>query len=721
MFDLSCPPPVPPRRPTVRRLHGDEHHDPYAWMADTGSDGVAAAVDAANAHHDRVVAPLAPLTERLAARLRTHLAPDDVSAPDVVGDWAYFDRTTDGQQHCVHLRVPAAALASPGAAPCPDDPAWALCEVVLDENDVVARTGPLAEVGDVVPSDCGRLVAYAVDAEGAERWAVHLLDTTTGTTVPLWDRDVAEVVCFAPDASAVLVVCHDDRWRPHQLWRVPVDGSAPRLVLDEPDEEFALGAARTREGRCALVVAERHGSTRWWVLDLADAGADPFVVLPLCDGATDAPDVWRDPSGRLHLVWVSARMAPTGTLHSASLDLAARRTGAPQLLRGLDPGVHLESVDAFARHLVVSGRRDMLPFVELCGPDGFPVADLRVDDPRDAEVACWWLADDGRFDPPALRVAVSSPVRPAELWSFPLDGAAPTVSWRHLVPGLDPSLYRAARLWADGTDGTAVPVTVVWHRATPLDGTAPCQLTGYGAYGVADDVGFDATALALLDAGVVVATAHVRGGGHGGRPWWDAGRGPYKANTFDDFHAAAHALVAAGYAAPGRVCATGRSAGGLVVGDVVNRADPVFAAVVADVPFVDWLWTMCDPDAPLTAGEWSEWGNPLEDPAAYRRLLALSPYDNAGPRHHRPHLRVTAGANDPRVSFHEPLKWVSRLAGSWPEDRALVLHVGGAGHCGSPGRYDLLDEVAAEQAFVLAALGVPAAALDGALGGAVPA
>jgi oligopeptidase B len=472
-------------------------------------------------------------------------------------------------------------------------------------------------------------------------------------------------------------------------------------VFREDDERFFLGLSRTRSGRFVLIDAESKLTSETWFIPTADPELAPVVIAPReheheysveHHEHTDFGDrflIVTNSDGARNFRLVAAPVADPGRANW--VEVVAHRDH-----------VRIDSVDAFRDHLAISERADGLDRVRVMRFESGEWKTLPASDP----VFSMWVGPNLEYESSTLRGGYTSLVVPVTDFDYePASGTTTVVKVQPVLGDYDPAAYTSARLWATAADGTRIPISVVHRRDVALDGQAPALLAGYGAYEHSSDPAFRATRLSLLERGFVFAIAHVRGGGELGRQWYEGGRLEHKENTFTDFVACAETLIASSYTAPGRLVARGGSAGGLLMGAVSNLRPDLFAAIVAEVPFVDVVTTMLDPELPLTVTEWEEWGDP-RDPAAYARMKAYSPYDNVSAQPY-PAMFVTTGLNDPRVQYWEPAKWVAKLRSLTTSDNPIVLRTElDAGHGGPSGRYDAWRDEATVLAFVCTSVGI---------------
>lgn len=684
-------PPVAAREPVTTTLHGTTLVDPYAWLRNREDPRVRAYVEAENRYTSAVLAPTDALRERLLTELRARVVADDSSVPVAWGGWEYFERIGGEQEYEVSLRRPTGDL----------DPAHE--QVVLDANARAAGHEHYG-VGAVAISPDHRRIAWTEDLRGDERYRVFVADIGTGAlqaqfgadagAEPDAGGDIGGELTWANDGSTLFFSRLDEAHRDHQIWQVdPAHPEGASLVLEEPDARFSLSIWRSLDDAWMFVssssqitsevsfVSARRPRGPWRMVEPRRKGVE-YQVAPQGDA----------------LYVLTNDGAPEFALKRTSMRKPGRANWRSVALP--EAGASFGGLEAYADHVVVSGRASGLPQVWIFDRKGERHAIPWPDAAYDASVG-----STPDYHARKLRLHYSSPVTPDSVFDYDFASRELELRKRDAIPQFDPARYEVTRLQAPAADGVQVPVTLVRSRSAPRP--APLYLHGYGAYGSPYDAGFDATALPLLDRGVSVAIAHVRGGGELGRAWYDAGKLASKHNTFDDFAAVAAFLVEHGDAEHDRLAIEGGSAGGLLIGAVVTQHPELFRAAVANVPFVDVINTMRDASLPLTAGEWDEWGNP-EVPEQFAWMMAYSPYDNVAAQRY-PDLLVLAGWNDPRVGFWEPAKWVAKLRAQaqHPADSRLLLFTDmDAGHSGASGRYASLEETALVEAFVLERLGI---------------
>jgi oligopeptidase B len=700
------PPPRAERRDHVVERHGETIHDPWYWLRERDDPAVVAHLEAENDHAAAWLAPLEDLQETLFEEMRSRIQETDASAPVLVrpevGDgpaWLYYRRTVEGLQYPIHCRRPAPqGISDPRDLPAshrhPVDPADPPPDeqVLLDEN-VEARAHDYFRLGGLAPSPDHTRVAYLADTSGGEVFSLRVRDLATGEDLgDVVERTGYGLVWYG-DGAHLLYTVTDDAWRPHQVWRHRLGTPAgdDDLVLEEPDERFWLGIGRTRSRQLLVIAAGSKVTSELHLLDAHDPQAPPRLVASREEGVEyDLEDrgqtlyIVTNADGARDFKLVTAPLATPGREHWR--DLVPHR-----------PGVRLEEADVFDTHLVLSERTEARAQVRVVDPETGRGEVLSFDE----DVYTAGVGSNPAADTRTLRLGYTSLTTPLRVIDLDLDAGERTVVKQQPVRGgYDRDEYVSWRDWARAPDGTMVPISAVRHVDTPLDGSAPCLLYGYGSYELSMDPAFSPVRLSLLDRGMVFAIAHVRGGGEMGRAWYEDGKFLAKPNTFTDFVACADHLVERRVTSRDRLAVRGGSAGGLLIGAVLNLRPDVCAAAVAEVPFVDVVNTMSDPTIPLTVIEYDEWGDPA-DPAYYEAMRSYSPYDNVREAAY-PALFVTAGLNDPRVQYWEPAKWVARLRERMTGGGPVLLRTElGAGHGGRSGRYDAWRDEARALAFVL--------------------
>jgi oligopeptidase B len=701
-------PPVARRVPLERRHHGDLVVDQYEWLRQKEEPEVIAHLEAENAYTDALLAPLAPLRERLFDEIRSRTKETDLSVPVREGAWWYFSRSYEGRQYGVHCRAPISG---------PDD--WtppSIAEggplegeqVVLDGN-VEAEGHDFFSLGSFDVSSDGRFLLFGTDVEGDERYTLRIRDLSTGEDLPDVVEGTGGGATFGADARFVFYPTVDESWRPDTIWRhaVGTESTADEVVFSEPDERYWIGVGLTRSRRFLVIEIGSKITSECLLLDAEDPTGEFRSVWPRREGVEYEVD-HAVVDGRDRLLIVHNDGALDFEIVEEPADLALspeERAAERRVLVPHTPGRRIEGVDAFARHVVVSYREAGATRLGLLidGDGGARLDEIVFDEPLyDAG-----LAGNPEWEQSALRLAYTSFVTPSTVLTLDVATGERTVLKQQPVLGdYDPARYEQRREWATAEDGTRIPLSLVWRKdaAAPDEAPAPLLLYGYGSYEASIDPGFSIARLSLLDRGVVFAIAHVRGGGEMGRSWYEEGKTLAKRTTFTDFVDSARHLVEAGFTTPERLVAQGGSAGGLLMGAVANLAPEAFAGILAQVPFVDALTSILDPSLPLTVIEWDEWGDPLHDPEVYAYMKSYSPYENVREGVRYPRILATTSLNDTRVLYVEPAKWVARLREVGAP--ALLKIEMTAGHGGVSGRYERWREVAFEYAWILDVLGL---------------
>ncbi len=690
---LPSPPPQAPRHPVTRSLHGVVDVDNYAWMRDHASPELRDYLVAERAYYDAHSAALAGLAGELyqEAAGRTPDRSDDSVGWNLRG-FVYRTRTIQGRENLQFLRSRYGENSE---------------QLLLDENIIAARTG-FADVGAREPSPDGELLAWSADTTGAEIYELRIRDLRTGADLP--DRIERSYPGCAWSAAGrhLFYLVPDELNRPWQVWRHAVGDAADVLVHQEDDARFELTLHTSRSGGLIVITAASRDTTEVAVIPAGDPLRPPAVLAARRRGVEYRVDHAAGPDGGwLYLVTDDGE--PEFTLRRAPI--ARPGDWAPLPCAAVAPArsdTRLVSCDVLAGHLLLTLRRGSSPLLAITDHDGGSVREI-LPTHLAGSIAVAHAED---YDGGTVIIVEESLTEPPAWSELDLATGRRRLLKRREVPGYDPAAYVTQRRFAPAADGAAIPVTLAYRAGTPLDGTAPCLLYGYGAYESCEDPAFDVSLPSLLDRGVIYAIAHVRGGGENGRNWWQQGRLLAKPATFDDFVAVADWLAGD---APGSVpladgaaiVSRGLSAGGLLQGAAYSRAPGRWRAVIAEVPFVDCVTTMLDPGIPLTVNEWDEWGDP-RDPGQFACLRSYSPYDNppVGPR---PDLLVTGAVHDPRVLVHEPAKWVARLRETDTAGSRVLFRVelGAGAHTGPSGRFGHLRYESEVHAFALNAMGLP--------------
>ncbi len=690
-------PPVARRVPSERIFHGDTFSDDYAWLGDKDNPETVAYLEAENVYTGAMTAGQAGLRDAIFSEIKSRTQETDLSVPTRKGGWWYYTRTVEGKQYAVHSRREvrpddAGPPVSPDGSPLDGE------EVLLDGNEL-AGDSTFFSLGAFQVSPDGRLLAYSTDFTGGERFTLRVKDLVTGQTAADEIPGTFYGAAWSLDGSALFYVTVDDAWRPYRVWRhmLGTPAASDALVHEEADEKFRVGITLTRSERYLLLSVASTLTSEAWLLDASRPQEEFEVVLPRRQGVEYEVEHQIAADGSDRLLILSNDHAENFQLDAAPLSDPANRT--PVLAHASD--TRLLGVDAFAGHLVVYFRRAGLTGLRIIGGDGTQ-RDIAFPEP----VYTVSPGSNPDYSSGLFRLGYASLVTPDSVYDCDTaTGGLTLLKRRPVLPLPSGEEYRAEdyeqhREWATASDGTRIPISLVCRKGTVRDGSSPLLLYGYGSYEISVDPVFSIPRLSLLDRGFGYAIAHVRGGGEMGRHWYDDGKLLLKKNTFTDFVTCAEHLVSQGWTEPSRLIARGGSAGGLLMGAVVNIAPQDFGGIVAQVPFVDALTTILDPSLPLTVGEWEEWGDPLHDPAVYEYMRSYSPYENVTDRAYPPILAVTS-LNDTRVLYREPAKWIARLQAAGKGGPFLLKTEMVAGHGGRSGRYDAWHEEALVLAWIV--------------------
>ncbi|MGE1083634.1 S9 family peptidase [Pseudomonas shirazensis] len=664
-------------------------NDPYAWLQQRDSAEVLAYLQAENAYQEACLADQAPLREQLFEEIKGRILETDLSLPSPWGPWLYYTRTTAGDEYPRHYRCPRPADDSNTVDASAE-------QLLLDPNELAA--GGFLSLGAFNVSPDHQLLAYSLDTNGEETYTLYVKDLATGaiTTLPFEDCDGS--MTWANDSRTLFFAELDDTHRPCRLRRFSLGEADAHTVFEEDDGRFFLHCYRASSERQLILLLNSKTTSEAWVLDAETPLAEFTCLAAREEGHEYFPD-----HGQLDGDWRwfirSNQDGINFALYQAPSAAVPSRAQWQVLVAHRD-NIMLEGLSLNASALALSLREGGLPIIEV-RPQG--LAPYRVELP-DAAYSLY-VQDSLEFASTRIRLRYEALNRPAQVRQLELASGAQTVLKQTPVLGaFDADAYVSERLWATANDGTQVPISLV-RRRDDVGKTVPLYLYGYGAYGESLDPWFSHARLSLLERGVAFAIAHVRGGGELGEAWYRAGKQEHKQNTFDDFIACAEHLIATSVSRPEQLAISGGSAGGLLIGAVLNLRPQLFRCAIAEVPFVDVLNTMLDPELPLTVTEYDEWGNP-EEPEAHARIKAYAPYENVKAQAY-PAMLVVAGYNDSRVQYWEAAKWVARLRTLKTDNNLLLLKTEmGAGHGGMSGRYQGLRDVALEYAFVLNELGV---------------
>jgi oligopeptidase B len=702
---MSPVPPVARKIPVTITQLGRTRVDDYQWMKDDNWQAVLrdptlikadvkAHLEAENAYREAMMASTLPLQARMFEEMKGRIKEDDSSVPSPDGPWEYFVEYRTGEQHPRYMRVERQGTFTVDGetvtrtflvAPTP--------QLLLDAN-LLAEGKAYSEVAATEHSPDHTLFAYAEDAQGSEVHQIFTRDLVTGELLPDPIQSANGNFTFSPCSCWIFWTNRNENGRPDKIFRRPARGGETTLVYEEADEGMFIGVGRSADDRFILIGIQNQETSEARFIPGDSPTAEPRVIAERIVAQRYDVDHWDDR-------WVIRTNADDAIdFKIVEAPTASPDRGAWTDLVAHAPGRFVEGVALVKEFLARQERADANTRIVVRDRAGRE-HEIGVDEPAYALS----LAGGSEFETTTMRYGYNSPSTPTSTYDYDLATRERTLRKTQEVPsGHDPADYVVERLNAPAADGQQVPVTVLRRRTTPIDGSAPLLLYGYGSYGIPMPASFSTGRLSLVDRGWIYAIAHVRGGADKGWGWFLDGRRFTKKNTFTDFTAAADHLIARDYARAGNIVAQGGSAGGLLMGAVANMRPELWAGIIGQVPFVDVINTMSDTSLPLTPPEWPEWGNPLEDPEAYDYMMSYSPYDQVGPRAY-PAILATGGLSDPRVTYWEPQKWVARLRPATTSDNPVLLKINmEAGHGGASGRFDYLKEVAHDYAFAVWAI-----------------
>jgi oligopeptidase B len=697
----AATPPIAKKRPHSFTAHGVTISDDYHWLKDQSypvvdDKDVLDYVKAENAYYESQMAPQAALTETIFQEMKGRIKEDDSTVPQKDGDYIYWSKFDEGAQYRKHYRKPAAYSVPVKGEEFDHDISEGPDELILDENEL-AKGKEYFRLGAAEVSPDGKLLAYAYDDNGSERFDLHIRDLATGAELKDIIPGTLSSIVWTSDSKGLVYGLANENWRTDNAYfhKLGDDPTAANLLYKEADIGFGVGVGITAQEDWIVIATGDNVTSEVRLVPASDPTAKPILIAPRKVGREYSADV-RD--GTLYIVTNDEHV----NFRAATASLKAPDEWKT-LIAGSDKH-YLTGLSLFKDFFVTEGRVDGLDTVEIRRYDG-PTKAEAIPFAEASYVA--GLGDNPEYAVEKLRLDYESMVTPDTVFDYTVaTGAFETLKIQEIPSGYNDSLYQTERVMITARDGTKVPVSILYKNGFKKDGSQPLHLYAYGAYGYATPPGFSANRLSMVDRGFAYAIAHIRGGDDLGYQWYLDGKLQKRTNTFNDFVDVGKALIKLGYTSNGKLTASGGSAGGELMGAVVNQAPEMFGAVAAHVAFVDVLNTMLDKDLPLTPGEWPEWGNPIESKEAFDYIRSYSPYDNVTTKAYPPML-WTAGLNDPRVTYWEPAKMVAKLRAMKTDDNVLLLKTNmGAGHGGKSGRFDRLRENAEEVAFILWQLGM---------------
>jgi oligopeptidase B len=683
---------LPPRaepRPVTLETHGISRQDDYGWLrADNWQEvmrdpsvleaDIRTYLEAENAYQEAQMAPTKELQEKLFAEMRGRIKEDDSSVPSPDGPFAYGLKYETGGQQPIFFRTPR-----DGGE-----------ETILLHGDKEAEGKAYFKIGGASQSPDHKLLAWAYDDKGSEYYSLQLRDTASGKDLDYSIDDTGGGGVFSADCKFVFYIRLDDNHRPSKLFRhqIGTDPANDVLVYEEKDAGFFMGVGKTQSGDTILIDIHDHETSEVWMIPANRPETPPMLIAPRDTGVEYSVE---DHGEKLYI------LTNLGDAEDFRIVTAPKATPGREFWTDLvahKPGCLILSHCVYKTFMTRLEREDGLPRIVIHRL----ADDIEHTVSFDEEAYSLGLGGSYEFDTTTIRFSYSSMTTPSQTFDYNVETRERVLRKEQEIPsGHNASDYVTRRLLAPASDGETVPVSLLYHKDTKLDGNAPLLLYGYGSYGMSIPASFNTNCLSLVDRGFVYAIAHIRGGKDKGFRWYKDGRREYKKNTFTDFIAAADHLVAERFTVHDRIVAQGGSAGGMLMGAVANIAPEKFGGIIAEVPFVDVLATMLDGTLPLTPPEWPEWGNPITDKTAYEYIASYSPYDNVDAKNY-PAILAVAGLTDPRVTYWEPAKWVAKLRATKTDENLLMLKTNmEAGHGGASGRFDRLKEVALNQAFAL--------------------
>jgi oligopeptidase B len=675
-------PPVAKKVPKTTQINGVTLVDNYFWLREKSNPEVRAYLEAENAYTDAVMKPTEPLQKKLYAEMLSRIKETDVEVPYREGDYFYYSRTQAGQQYAIFCR-------KKGSLDAPE-------EIILDVNEL-AKGQKFMSLGGFAASDDGNLLAYITDNTGFRQYTLAMKDLRTGQVLADHIERV-DSLAWANDNKTLFYTIEDEvSKRSYRMYRHTAGSAGPdTLIYEEKDERFDVYVSRTRSHAYLFLISGSHTTSEARYIPAGQPLAEWKILEPRKQGVEYYPDH----NGSSFYI----RVNDTGrNFRLVKTPVEAPGSANWKELVPQRNDVMLDDIDFFKNYYVLSERESGLPQMRVT--DLATGAARRIGFPEPAYLT--YVHTNREYDTTKFRYGYQSFITPASVFEYDMAaGTSILLKQREIPGGYDRSKYEVEQVYATATDGVKVPISIVHLKGLKLDGQGPLFLTAYGSYGASSDVYFNSDLFSLVDRGVVYAVAHIRGGGEMGKAWHDDGRMMHKKNTFTDFIASAEYLVAQRYGSKDRLVIQGASAGGLLMGAVLNMRPDLFHAALVQVPFVDVMNTMLDETLPLTVGEFEEWGNPKEK-AAFDYMLTYSPYDNVVAKDY-PNMLVRTSFNDSQVMYWEPAKYVAKMRALRTDHNILIFktNLDPAGHGGMSGRYDRLKDVAFNYAYFLTQMGI---------------
>lgn len=671
-------PPMAKAEPHTLSAHGDTRTDNYFWLNQRGAKPVTAYLKAENRYTNAVLKPAESIKRTIFSEIKNRIKKDDSSVPVFKNGYYYYARYETKSEHPIYCRKKGTLKAKE--------------EIFLDVNKL-ARGHNYFDIMSLTVSPCGNLLAYSTDTEGRRICTVHFKDLRTGKPLPETIEKTTPNIVWAEDGGTLFYTRQDETTlRYNRVYRLSPDRKTHTLIYEEKDPSFSVGVDKSLSRKYLYISIHSSTSSEYRLIPAATPCVTPVIFHP----RTKKLEYYLSHGGDRFFVATNYKAKNFRVMETP--ETATNLKNWKQII-GHDPETLIESVSAFRDYLIIEETRHGLTRIRIRSRATGKERYLRFNDP--AYTA--YVGDNPNFDMQVLRYGYQSMTTPASVYDLNLKTGERTVMKQQKVLhcNFSPDNYKSERVFATAQDGTKIPVSLVYKKGMKRNGKNPLYLIGYGAYGISSDPYFSVARLSLLNRGFVFAIAHIRGGSDMGRKWYEQGKLFKKKNSFTDFIAIAEHLIKRKYTSPAHLYANGGSAGGLLMGAVMNMRPDLFNGIIADVPFVDILTTMQDNSLPLTIGEYEEWGNPA-DPKYYRYMKSYSPYDNVKAQAY-PHLLITTGVEDSQVQYWEPAKWTAKLRALKTDNNFVLLKTDmNAGHGGRSGRYEAIEDAAFEFSFLLA-------------------
>jgi len=675
-------PPIAPKRPKSTQIHDDIRNDDYHWLREKENPEVIAYLEAENTYTETSTSHTNKLQDKLYREMRTRIQEADLSVPVKVDSFYYYNRTEEGKQYPIRCRRHGSMQAEE--------------EIILDENELAANYDYF-QLGDISISPSHQFMAYLIDRNGSESYTLHVKDLQNGNVLADEIGGLSYGLEWGNDNQTLFYVGHDETVRPDRLFRHKLgeDPANDVLIHHEKDEAFFLGLSKTKSESYLILSLGSNVTSEVWFISADAPEKEPQLFSARQQGVDYSVEHHTE-----HFIVITNEQAINFRVLLAPVDDPKKERWVELIPH--NENVKIDTIEPFHNYFVIYEREAGLRQLRIRHIETGDEHRVQFPDP----VYTFYGGQNPNFDSEVLRFSYTSLSMPQTVYDYHMKARSwDLLKQQPVLGGFDASMYESERLFARAPDGKQIPISLIRRKDSAKDEPRPLLLYGYGSYGVSIDPTFNSNRLSLLDRGVTFAIAHVRGSGTMGRQWYEDGKLLNKRNTFTDFIACAEQLIALRYTKPEKLVASGRSAGGLLMGAITNMRPDLFAGIVAGVPFVDAINTMLDASIPLTVIEYEEWGNP-NDPIFYEYIKSYSPYDGVEAKAY-PHILATAGLNDPRVQYWEPAKWVAKLRALKTNDNYLLLKTNmGSGHGGASGRFDYLEEVAFEFAFILDVLGL---------------